>query len=944
MDLYKALQDSAILVAKLQKIPGEYKKMNVNKLKSIGVAAATAATIIMSGSASAAEGVEEGPEIEEIVVVAKTGSRITTNLNSPQPISSITGDELLSIGALTVAEAINQLPQLGDSLEGGSSINSLNSGFGVGTQTVNLRNLGANRTLVLVNGRRHVGGDVGSGAVDLNTIPIGIIDRIDVLTGGASAVYGADAVTGVVNIILKNHFEGNKIGVRYGISKEGDADEFVLDGTHGGICGRGNYVLSVEYSQQNPIVGRNRSFSQNDGSAATGLSASGNGSGVNPGGLYSIGTGGTGGFNATGVLDSPFAERFQRVPFRFLQNDTDRLVVSGRGAFQLSDSAEMFLESTFSRTKSIVQFESQLAIFSDAGFGSSGTAGFRFPTAATVPYNSTTLRPITRRFVEFGPRSSEIDRDMFRITLGLEGSFGQADYELYYQYGHVNADQTDFNTIDKFRLLTAIDPAACAAAVGRGCEFANVYGRGSLSATALNFVSDDLKSNSTGEQHVISGHFTGNLPRLLASSISYVLGGEYRSEKAKITPNAGLIAIDNPRNLGGGQLVGRKGTRTFFGNTSGDYNVFEMFGELLIPITDRITIGGSARLSHYSTVGTEATYGTNVNFVLNDFVTFRSSYGSATRAPNVRELFAPDRVQTTGISDRCDTLTDSGVVMMPSANCATQGFASNHNPADIDQQIRGLTGGNPELDSESAETISVGTILSLGENTDLTFDYYSIKLKDVLASAFSAQATLDRCIATGDSFFCDNITTDTTTGFITAIRSEQVNLSQETVKGLDIIFAHTQPLNNSSALKFSGAYSFLIDHQRQVDGTAAVEELVGRVDNIEHKANFTVVYDHTSWNIGVTGRLLDSAKQNLTAVSTAALGNNIKQQHYFDLHGGINLFNNSVKFSAGIENVTNKQSPIVTQLFENNGSADVTAAGIYDVRGRFFYINTSFSF
>ena len=914
----------------------------LKKWVKMGIAVIVSATAIMSTGASAEDSVEIEKAVEEVVVVAKTGSRITTNLNATQPISSITSDELLSSGALTVAEAINQLPQLGDALEGGSSINALNSGFGVGTQTVNLRNLGANRTLVLVNGRRHVGGDVGSGAVDLNTIPVGMIDHIDILTGGASAVYGADAVTGVVNILLKDNFEGSRVGVRYGISKEGDADEFAINGTHGGVFERGNYILSVEYSQQNPIVGQDRSFAQNDGSAATGTSNPSNGSGVNPGGLYSVGTGGTGGFNVAGDFVSPFAERFQRVPFRFLQNDTDRLVISGRGAFKLSDSIQVFLESTFSNTRSSVQFEPQLAVFSNARFGSSGTAGFRFPTAPTVPFEATTLRAITRRFTEFGPRSSEIDRDMFRVTLGLEGAFGATDYELYYQYGRVEAEQTDFNTIDKLRLLTAIDRTACVAVAG--CQFADIYGRDSLSASALDFVSDNLTSSSLGKQHVLGGYIAGDLFRLSQSNVSYVLGGEYRKEEVEITPNAGLIAVDNPRNPNAGQLVGLKGTRTFFGNTSGDYDVAEVFGELFVPITSRLNVGGSARISHYSTVGTELTYGANVNFALNNFVTFRSSYGSATRAPNIGELLAPDRVQTTGIADPCDTAADDGTLLTPAAGCASQGFSSSHNPTDIDQQIRGLTGGNPNLDSESATTISAGAILFLSENTDLTLDYYSIKLKDVLAPAFSAQATLDRCRATGEAFFCDNVTIDAATRFVTAIRSEQVNLSRETVNGFDVAFAHTQPLNSNAALKFFGIYSFLIDHKRQADDAAAVEELVGRVDNIEHKINFTVAYDHTSWDVGVTGRLLDGAKQDLAADSAVALGNEIKPQYYFDLHGGVNLFNNRVRLSTGIENITNKRPPIVTQLFANTGSADVTAAGIYDVRGRFFYINTSFAF
>lgn len=370
--------ESEMIGRQLKVTLNDSRESTMNKTnKAILVAGVIASASTGALSAQAADGAEV---IEEIVVYAPTGSRILSNDNASQPITSINSDDIASIGALTASELLNQLPQLGDSLEGGTSINSLNAGFGVGTQTINLRNLGANRTLVLVNGRRHVGGNVGTSAVDLSSIPVGLIERIDILTGAASAVYGADAVTGVVNIILKENYEGTTFGARFGSSTEGDGEEIGLNLTHGGKFDRGEYILSAEYSTQDPIIGRDRSFSQFDGSASTGLSEPGNGSGVNPGGLFSsVNAGGTGGFNAAGEFVSPFSERFQRVPFRSLQNETDRLVLSGRASFDLSDSIELFAEGTYANTESTVEFEPQLAIFSNGAFGTSGAAGFRFP-------------------------------------------------------------------------------------------------------------------------------------------------------------------------------------------------------------------------------------------------------------------------------------------------------------------------------------------------------------------------------------------------------------------------------------------------------------------------------------------------------------------------------------------------------------------------------------
>ena len=874
---------------------------------------------------------------DEIIV---TGSRIVkpSNANSPQPLVALDESAFEETGALTISEALNELPQLGDSLEGGSSINSLNAGFGVGTQTVNLRNLGANRTLVLVNGRRHVGGDVGTSAVDLNSIPSYMVDRIDVVTGASSAVYGADAVTGVVNVILKERFEGTELGIRGGISSEGDGEEFALNAVHGGVFEGGEYVVAAEYSQQGEILGEDRSFAQFDGSAATGLSAAGNGSGVNPGGLFANQTGGgTGGFDASGNFVQPFAERFQRVPFRSLQNETDRLVLSGRGSVDLSDGVSAFAEVSYANTKVDVQFEPQLAVF--RGFAGSGTAGFRFPNSVGVVTPDGTLDPITRRFTEFGPRKSEIDRDLFRFTAGLDGDWSGGTWHASYQYGKVDATQTDFDTIDKRRLLTAIDPVACAAT--SGCQFVDIFGRGTISPASESFVSDDLESNSEGTQHVISAYMTGDAFELGSGNVSYVVGAEYRDESAKIRPNDELIAVVDPV-TGSGNLVGLRGTRTFFGDTDGSYNVLEGFAELAVPLTESFNVNLSGRVSDYSTVGTEYTYGANADWAFSDSFSARASFGRATRAPNINELFAPERVSTTAIADPCDTADDAGNPLSQAAGCAATGFGAGYNPADIDQQISGVSGGNPDLGSETADSLTIGGVFSPSPSTVISVDYFDISLKDVLAPAFSAQATLERCIATGEDVFCDNITRNAGSGFVTSIRSEQVNLAEESVSGLE--FAVLQSFDmGAGELRFDGTFTHLLSHERMVNDETPVEELAGRVDNIENKARVSARFIQDKWSIGTTARYLDSAVQDIDADPTVAVGNDIGSVFYLDLFGNYNI-TDQMAFSAGVENLFNEEAPIVTQLFENNGSADTVASGIYDIRGTFGYVGLKYTF
>ncbi len=218
----------------------------------------TAMAMAVASMVSGAAAQDADVVFEQIEI---TGSRIpaTDNDVSVHPVSVLNEESLRLSGVLLASEALNQMPQLGDAQEGGSSINSLNSGFGVGTQTVNLRNMGAKRTLVLVNGRRHVGGDVGTASVDLNSIPMGLVDRIEVLTGGASAVYGADAVTGVVNVILKEKFVGSELNVRTAQTSESDGKETALSFTKGSLFEGGEFsACTFPFPAECPPIGRHK--------------------------------------------------------------------------------------------------------------------------------------------------------------------------------------------------------------------------------------------------------------------------------------------------------------------------------------------------------------------------------------------------------------------------------------------------------------------------------------------------------------------------------------------------------------------------------------------------------------------------------------------------------------------------------------------------------------
>ena len=910
-------------------------------LGRLKLAGALCAGLVFNPSAQvhAQESAGNAPRIESIFV---TGSRISVpgNRNSSQPLSVVDTEAFSDSGALLIAEALNQLPQLGNALESGTSIIALNNGFGAGTQTVNLRNLGSNRTLVLVNGRRHVGGDVGTSAVDLSMIPAGLIDRIDIVTGATSSIYGSDAVTGVINVILKENFEGTSFSARAGGTSEGGGEEYAFTATHGGVFDAGDYIVGLEYTNQGKILGGDRDYALLDGSARTGLAAVGAGSGVNPGGLYVSSAGGLGGFNPSGNFTQPFAERFQRMPYRSLQNEVERLVVSGRAGFDMSDAVSAFIEGSLAESEVVVDLEPQLAIFSNAGFASSGTAGFRFPTAtaAAVPAVGANLRAVTRRFLEFGPRASQIDRGLARFAVGLDADLGFAQGHFSYQYGRIEADQTDFDTVDKLALVNAINPVSCAAAPG--CSFVNIYGRGSIDPASENAVANDLVSNSEGDQHVYSAYITGDALDLSAGPARYVLGVEYRDESAEINPHPALIAVPDP--VGdSGNPVGLQGTRTFFGSTTGAYDVLEAYGELQVPFGENFDVGLSARASDYSTVGQETTWGANAQWRLSETLTLRASVGEATRAPNLQELFSPDSSRTSEIVDPCDTMTDEGDLRSQPAGCS-QFVDTSFNPSNLESNVRAVSGGNPNLESETAETVSLGVVVQTNEDFVFSIDYFDIDMENVLAPAFGTQATVDNCISTGNPFFCENVIRDPATGFVTTVRSEQVNLAADSVVGIEYALQGGFDVGSGRIL-VNGIYTRLLERDRQVNDTSPIEDLVGRVDNVKDKLNFSVSYRADRFDLGLMLRHVGDGIQSISADPDVALGNEIESITYLDLFASYRV-NDNVSLRGGIENATNEDAPVITSLFEGVGAGGAIAPGLYDIRGRFFYTGLEVNF
>ncbi len=916
----------------------------------IGILTSSAIGLAMAMPAFAQSASGNADETE----ITVTGSRIKSpNDTSAQPVTAIAGAQLQESGAVTVADAINELPQFGNAFGGqNQDINTANAGFNIGTELINLRNLGAQRTLVLVNGRRHVAGDPGTSAVDLNSIPAGMIDRIDVVTGANSSVYGADAVSGVVNIILKDRFEGTDLNLRGGITTEGDGREIGASITHGGRIGdRTRYLAAIEYSDRNPIFGRDRSWVLGDGSTnsfgfSTGSAAVESGPFTTNVGAFVITPRGTIPWTTASVGPD---YRYQRVFDRNLQTANRRLVASAKLDFELSDTVNLFWEGSFAKTKAQVDFEPQFFFFR-----SINAAQFDLPPVPTsnpflAPFlasvGATTLiqgTGTTRRLAQYGSRFAKVDRDLYRTAIGLNGEVGQFDFEAYYQYGRVQSTQEDGPSIDRNRMAAALNNCATGNGVyglagvnyqALGCVPFNPFGNGNLSQAFIDYtLIKDVKSTITNDQHVVSAYLSGDLFKLMGSDLKAVLGAEHRSENTSTRVHPSL----QDRSNGIRQIAA----------TQGSTSVTEVFGELRLPmLDDKLEIGGAARYSDYSTVGGQFTWNVSGSYQPVPFIRLRASYGEAIRAPNVNELFSAVSDTTGTLRDPCandfnnNGLADAGVTVP--VLCTSQlgaAYVITEDPS-TGSVLRFRRGGNSALRPENAKTFTVGGVFSFPSvaGLNLSVDYYSIKLTDVIGSLVPS-TVVAQCYGTNpnSALFCPLISRSPG-GQLLAVNTQIFNVASEDVQGLDVQIRVAGEIGPGRA-SFSANYAHLFKRTRTDFAGVAPTVLTGRIDAPRDQFNATVIYKVGSVEIGYTGRVLGSALKGTSAANLADPNNRIPTYWYHDLRLSFAV-NDLFTFDVGAKNLGNKAPPIISE-FSNSGlvgSGGITAGGIYDVRGRFLY-------
>ncbi|WP_243457040.1 TonB-dependent receptor plug domain-containing protein [Parasphingorhabdus cellanae] len=696
---------------------------------------------------------QEGADSEEASdVIVVTGSRITNpNLELSSPVSVVGRDEIDLQPSLTAEELIRELPGVVADL--GSSVNNGSEG----TAEINLRGLGANRNLVLLDNRRLVPAGL-TGVTDTNLIPLALIERVDIVTGGGGTVYGADAISGVVNFVLKKDFQGAEISTSYGVTEESDGAVFRADLTLGGNFAddRGNAVFSVGYRTSDPVLQGDRSF---------GFESLSSGSGEPQGSGTSVPTAINGlQYDPDTGLLSDDTDTFNFNPFNYYQTPFERFNVFGAANYEVAEGIEVYGQGLYSKNT----VETQLApsglfgttynlplsnpfltdalrnqICAQASVGISqaecdAAAGVTDPSDPNFRAPAVT---INRRLVEQGQRQQTLEFDVFQLEAGVRGDITDSiEFDVHATHGQSTRVRSQNNSGLNSRVqqaLFAVDADTCIDA-SNGCVPINLFGSGQdISTEAVAFFNQPVSATTKTELTVVTGSISGDAGFSIpwaSTPVNFAIGAEYRDNVASIVPDIASGTLDEV--LGNGEALLPQ---------SGQYDVVEVFGELVAPLVEdkpffhSLTLEIGGRYSDYSNTGGNFTWKAGGSWEPVEGLKLRGIYQRAVRSPNIEELFAPT---VTGLdnfaNDPCAGTNPVGNAAL-TAVCIAQGAPAariGSIPVPSAGQINATFGGNENLDVEKARTITLGAIIQPAVVPGLTVsvDYYDILVTDAITT------------------------------------------------------------------------------------------------------------------------------------------------------------------------------------------------------------------
>ncbi|MBB4152034.1 outer membrane receptor protein involved in Fe transport [Sphingobium scionense] len=711
------------------------------------------------------------PEDASDIVV--TGSRIRRqDLAGVGPATVVTAEQIQNTGIVNIETALQRLPANAGFAGNQTSAYWTNNGYG--TAQVNLRGLGIKRTLVLLNGRRLVAGGTGANSSpDLNMIPVVALARTDVLKDGASAIYGADAMAGVVNLVTRTDYEGLGLSVRQGITERGDGSDLTADLLWGIRNDRGGFMAAVTYQKTSAVNMASRapcSLAEttpgslscvNSASTIGGRAVLPNGQQIN----FNQVSGGDGNFYEP---YSPAKHNFNSNPFLNAVSPVERVSTAFFADYALTDGIQAFGEFLYTFRKS-----NQIA--------TPGTLR-NLSIPASNPTNPTgqNLVLAQRRLAEPGARHFFQETDTWQGTFGLRGKLANDwAWEVAGSFGRNTAVDGSTNIANLERVANTLDRSKCSSTAGAAIPCGDYLGFGDLTPQVLDYILFTSRDRGGNELGTVTADLNGDLFSLPAGAVSFATGVVYRREKGWRDPDP--LTVLGVANVNQQDPI------------SGSSTAKEAYLELSVPVlantafAKALTLDGAVRYSDYNLFGSDWNYKLSADWVVNDSIRLRGTYGTGFRIPNVPELFGGVSEGNLTTTDPCSRYTSSGNVTLI-ANCQASGVPANY--TQLGTTILTTVGGNQSLRPESSTTWTVGTVISprgIIPGLSLTADWFDIKIKDAIR-AIPGSTKLAVCYASQNLShpFCSDFTRSALTGEVTYLSAQPINTGREEMNGLDL--------------------------------------------------------------------------------------------------------------------------------------------------------------
>lgn len=907
-------------------------------------------------------------------VISVTDSTIEHKLFTGRaPVSVVTRSDLTASGRATLGDILQSLPA--QSNAGNAQVNA----GGDGTTRINLRGLGAPRTLVLLNGRRIVnGGNGADAAVDLNTIPLPVIERVEILKDGASAIYGADAVGGVVNLITRPQFDGTDVSLSTSTSQRGDGTEYDASFVTGLTTNdkRTYLVVSGGYQRHDPVFAGDRAFStfQKSYDFAS-KTETRNASLAAPSGRLDVSSIGAGGIHPPGCASDVCkpdsnggwtdfvapGDLYNEAAANYLYTPSSRYSVFASAGNRINDNTALLLEVLYLHRNSDRQL-SPVAFVADS------------PISKDSMYNPLggDILDYRRRISELGPRQYIDDIDMIRIVAGFTGSVPESwgllkdwKYEVSYNYGDTKALATTTGQLLKPRVADALGPSMldangvpiCVRKPGDPTTqiIYTIPGLGVFPCVPLNLLApsgsiprDQLKNLTFTD----AGHGTDNIGTLLATAggrvaelpnhgdISLSLGGDYRSEIGSQAPPDVASAGYTTDNLA---LA-----------TVGEFHILEGFGDLaIVPISGHdiaqwVELDLGARALRHSRYGSSLTYKAGGLFRTVHGIAVRGTYATAFRAPSVFDIFGGHVERTPAAEDPCDTKPPSvgdgtkTLDPMVQAQCTAQRVPVG-SKFTTNQQLSAI-GGNPDLTAETAATTTIGVVFEPIKGLALTADYWHIGIRNAIET-LGVQTIFASCYDRGVQAFCDQIHRDPFTHRISPVDQFLQNIPRTTTSGVDVALWYDTKLAKLGWIHTGLEAQYLLRYD--LDTSLQVIHGVGFYDlgvYPRYKANLSGNWVHPSgasggFTLRFVGTYKECADNNCNNDRNLAVASRDVARYFkLDLFGGYDFRSRVGKttLQVGVNNLFDATPPVVY-----NAAAANSDAATYDFIGRMVYVRLS---